>query len=90
MEHKHTPAPWHHIEYSGYSQLHDGDHYGATNLLDEDECSAAHFNGKLAAAAPELLDALEILLNDFEHIVKNAKGQPAYTLAKEAIKKATE
>ena len=60
---KYTKGPWYAVEYSGFHNLHDSDFYGATNLLDEDECAAAPHNVRLAAAAPDLLEALIELLN---------------------------
>lgn len=45
-------------------------------------------NRALIAASPDLLEALQILLFDFESVVKDAAGQPSVIIAKEAISKA--
>lgn len=89
MEQNHTPGPWFAVEYSGYYNLHDSDQYGATNILDEDECARAEHNAKLAAAAPELLEALQRLLIFMEVNIRDASTLPEYHAAQDAIAKAT-
>ena len=89
MEQKHTSGPWFAVEYSGYHNLHDSDQYGATNILDEDECAKASYNAKLAAAAPELLEALVNVLRFMDVNVRDACTLAEYHAAQDAISKAT-
>jgi len=90
---QHTPGPWsyhyertinRHIVRSGFA----GERNicvtygaGATSY----ECAA---NARLIAAAPELLEALEGLLN-LEPPLLSAKEKKAYAIARAAIAKAT-
>ncbi|QCR23102.1 hypothetical protein [Pontibacter sp. SGAir0037] len=96
MEQKHTPGPWYVNDFSGYHNLYDKPDYNANNLLDEDQCARAPHNAKLAAAAPELLDALQELIEVATEYYKMVfdRDVPAdhYAIsnALEAIKKATE
>jgi hypothetical protein len=89
-EFKGTPAPW--------SLYEDDRNYGRAirdtqkNLicvpadmkpLSSSEC---YSNAKLIAAAPELLEALQLLLNDLQERGVNMQGD-AIKIANEAIKK---
>ena len=61
-ETKHTPGPWFAVEYSGYWNLQGEDYYDEhDDLLDADKIGVekAEANALLAAAAPQLLKALE-------------------------------
>lgn len=58
---KHTPGPWHPIEYAGRITLQSLDEYNFDDdILDADNVGleALHDNGKLAAAAPEMYELL--------------------------------
>jgi hypothetical protein len=52
-------------------------------VMERDKANAA-----LIAAAPDLLEALQILLWDFESVIKDSSGQPSVIIAKHAIRKA--
>lgn len=108
---KHTPGPWS-AELmkigtikrgtSAYVLL-DGDEYNIAMISSwksqPDTAAEAEANARLIAAAPELLEALEALLNadlyaDGEgiHFIKNADtadGERAVQMARAAIAKAT-
>jgi hypothetical protein len=60
---KHTPGPWHVIDFAGFRSIHNEPFYCAVNLLDEAYCENAEANAKLAAAAPTMLEALQRALN---------------------------
>lgn len=60
----HTLGPWHAIEYCGYWSLQrEGFYSDIDDLLNEERCKNAEANARLAAAAPELLKALEGLID---------------------------
>lgn len=83
METKHTPAPW---KQDGlYIDAPDGSLIATVNSEDSIE---NEFNGKLIAAAPELLEALKECLERLE--MDYPADNPRITQAKKAIKKATE
>lgn len=101
-EFKGTPGPWIMtslpIELRNtdsaaaiYKDTRHGNEIGSALIADlsrsvGDEQSTA--NAHLIAAAPDLLEALEILLFDFKSVVKSAEYQPSVIIANEAIKKA--
>jgi hypothetical protein len=58
---KFTEGPWHVINYGGFHAIQSEPFYGDTDLLDEDKTENAQANARLAAAAPDLLKALEDL-----------------------------
>jgi hypothetical protein len=104
-KHAFTPGPWFSVDYSGFWSLQLETGYDAnTDLLDEEKFDNAEANSRLAASAPELLSALEEILevyyNDFfmemrsiiggtdEYIRTKFQEIPAVMKAKEAIKKA--
>ena len=99
MTTKHTPAPWH---VSGISQ-HDGsvsiakDRFviclvtNAASIFDvvQGHPPEAQFaNARLIAAAPELLQALEALLDMDISYQRGRKVQEAETAARAAVSKA--
>lgn len=60
MIYTHTPGPWYDVNYAGYIMLQIKDSYDdETDLLNEAKCAQAEANGRLCAAAPDLLNALE-------------------------------
>lgn len=85
---KHTPGPWFAVEYAGRYSFQRKDEYGDPDLLDQDSCSRAYYNTKLAAAAPELLEACLEFVRKVE--CGEARSKRSYAQMKEAIKKATE
>ncbi len=60
---KHTPGPWFAVNYAGYNNLQAEPVYGSPDLLNGQTMGAeqAEANAKLAAAAPDLLEALKKL-----------------------------
>lgn len=82
QETKFTPGPWFPIDYCGYINLQSVDFYEEkNNLLDAESCGAYEANGALAAAAPDLYEALRFI----------AEGHPfeAADIAKAALAKLT-
>ena len=83
---RYTKGPWYPVEYVGYWFLQKSPEYSATDsLLDEEKCTYAETNAKVAAAAPDMLAALQNLENDDKKIPEHA-----WALIQSAIKKATE
>lgn len=60
-EFKGTPGPWHPVNYAGYIIIQKEPYYEDedSDLLREDHCDKAIYNGQLAATAPELLEACQ-------------------------------
>ena len=71
----HTPAPWHPVKFTYWWELKNGPSYTATNILQyhDGRCPEheAEANARLAAAAPELLEACEEALSGFNFIADN-------------------
>lgn len=65
-EFKGTPGPWYPVEFAGYHRLQDGDFYESNDILNEDTCSRAKFNIRLASKSPEMLEMLKECLKCFE------------------------
>lgn len=63
----------------------ENQYIGSTPQLTD---GSAEATAKLWAAAPELFEALQILLWDFRSLIKDSNGQPAVIIAKDALKKA--
>lgn len=84
---KHTKGPWHSVQYGPYFIIQSDEFYGDTQLLSLEETPNAEANAKLAAAAPELLEALKEMLR---HTDGNCSEQPTRTMseAEEQAKKA--
>lgn len=95
MKTKHTSGPWYYSNYAGTFMLQDGPYYEDNLILSYDEAfsnidmETAEANAKLAAAAPELLDALEYAVKAMK-IVTSSAIKPFIERAESAIKKATE
>lgn len=100
METKHTKGEWFPVEFAGIWMLMDSPMYESIDVLNADYVGEekAKANAKLAAAAPDLLDAL-IEIAELKHEkTKDAQGNwnAAYhyefmqKIAVNAIKKATE
>jgi hypothetical protein len=74
----HTPAPWQADKWAtGYTVSAPNSHYSVCHLAD---CNNAENNARLIAAAPELLAALENLIDD--------KSESNFVAARAAINKA--
>jgi predicted nucleotidyltransferase len=85
---KHTPGPWQAVEYGGYFMLQTTEFYSdIDDVLDREKDKNAEHNAKLAAASPELLEALIDLL-DAQSLKKPLID--SIEKAQIAIKKATE
>ena len=91
MKTKHTSGPWYYSNYAGTFMLQDGPYYEDNLILSYDEAfsaidmETAEANAKLAAAAPELLEALQNIEND-----DNGIPTRIWEMRNAAIKKATE
>jgi hypothetical protein len=88
---KYTPGPWFAVEYAGRYSFQRKDEYGDPDLLDQDSCSRAYYNAKLAASAPELLEVVQ----DFLQVINITPASLLYygktiEKAEQTIKKATE
>ena len=56
-----TPGPWYAVEYAGFADIQDGPFYGDDNIFNA-ECDDRFLaNAKLAASAPDMLEALKEL-----------------------------
>lgn len=94
---KHTPGPWHVINYAGFNAIQSEPFYGDTDLLDEGKTENANENAKLAASAPDLLEALEYIASNLQGAIDIAYSPEeaeqtagkCIEVALEAIKKAT-
>ena len=79
----HTPAPWEVLIITGDIFIAPvGDDFGGNTIaqiivVDKRDISKA--NAQLIAAAPDLLDALQLLQNAFIHKEGNTKGNQAKT-----------
>jgi len=56
---KHTKGPWYPVQYANCWNIQSGEHYGDPNILNEDSDPNAEANAIVAAAAPDLLEALQ-------------------------------
>lgn len=93
---KHTPGPWFPVENSSYWEVRTErtNHYGeqigdvcASKFIDgQDDNPVAIANVHLMAAAPELLEACQMLLVCMS--LANWEGDPAAEKARAAIAKA--
>ena len=86
---KHTPGPWNRIIADGYTVRHpqiysDTGPVANATWLGDGRLDELNANARLIAAAPELLEALEALL-DYENGIQKAKAEQ---MARAAIAKA--
>ncbi len=65
---KHTPGPWKHTYMPRLSVIHgpNGEHVADTGAWRDDEHPEMRANAHLIAAAPDLLEALEVLIANAE------------------------
>jgi len=56
---KHTSGPWYAVYYAGFWNIQDGPYYRDKSLLNEEVNPNAQANAQLAAAAPDLLEAIK-------------------------------
>ena len=85
MTEKHTAAPW--IRSEEYSQDYYYSGYSISTGNDDDliaDCINEEADADLIAAAPDLLEALELVATDVDW----HKGSPTLKLIKAAINKA--
>jgi len=63
---KHTPGPWFYDEDFQLIETDDGQFLASMKFSQSPAVGAAGANGKLIAAAPELLQALREIADDYE------------------------
>ena len=65
MEFKGTKGEWHVVDYAGYLNIQNTPFYNGLNLQDCDKVGieTAYANSILMASAPDLLEALQTLVN---------------------------
>ena len=95
----HTKGVWYPVEYAGYWRIQDGPMYGDIDLLDAEQVGEkeAEINAKLIAAAPELLEALQLVIgiikdtaeDEYSRTLKEMFTREEYIKITETIKKAT-
>ena len=91
---KHTPGPWEAEWHRKYKQWNVFPESGkavvsVTDLCGEYSKEETEANARLIAAAPELLEALQGLLDCMAIPSSICKERPAYEAARAAIAKAT-
>jgi hypothetical protein len=90
-EMKYTPGPWQFNEENGRiaDQKNDPVAYisGRARQFGKERLTTPSFNGRLIAAAPELLEALEALL-DISPVATNGGDKEIHRRAEAAIRKA--
>lgn len=93
MKPKHTPGPWF-IDETWQTAVQSKDKHIAMVNFHKDDTARSVFglehmaNAKLIAAAPELLEALQSILDIGKRDMSNPKYDAYFSTAKEAIKKA--
>ena len=80
---KYTPGPWFAVNYAGYNNLQAQEYYGEPDLLNEQQSVNAEENARLAAAAPELLEALKDIIES--GCIPNLLFEKANNAIKKAI-----
>lgn len=92
----HTPGPWEAVDkrpdgFRGYSIFH-GDQFVA-HVGDSDSVTPIDANARLIAAAPELLEACELLIEQYEasgdFTIGGKLTNRPFSMARAAIAKAT-
>lgn len=86
---KHTPGPWFAVDYAGFVSIQSVDEYSDSDVLNIAVDPNAEANGKLAAAAPDLLEALKEAQQHFVRSGWRLSGRTG-KIMEAAIKKATE
>lgn len=87
LQFKGTPGPWHVVEHAGYHMIKNEPYYEGLNLLDEEDVEGdAIKNATLAAAAPDLLQACQSILEYLK--VHGMNGSHYVEQLETAIKKA--
>lgn len=89
MKTKHTPGPWHVVQYACFNSIQSVPMYGEFDLLNSDDCEKAEANAQLASTAPELIEACIAFCEELEKNATYDKVGQSYYKAKAAIKKAT-
>lgn len=93
MSTQHTPGPWHVSKASPTRVIESGPRGNsiAKMGLNLGVCSQgeAESNARLIAAAPELLEALQEMINCYADELPNGKERPVVREARAAIAKAT-
>ena len=92
---KHTPGPWKAVEWSddrieftaGYEFSADG-HLLPLDSMSTNNYDEVHANARLIAAAPDLLEALMLMLDQFTKTPSTLKDSEARCKAHAAIAKA--
>lgn len=91
MEAKHTKGEWKARNNDNYCLVYSELHGGITLCNHEGKHKEEHeANAKLIAAAPDLLEALQDLVSDYEFAGDYRNMGALVSKAKAAIKKATE
>jgi hypothetical protein len=87
-ETKHIPAPWQ-LEEEGRIYRNG---YGVVCWFDDEldnQDAEGRANARLIAAAPELLEALQIIMTEFQFVERDVITAKIYEQCKSAIAKAT-
>jgi Na+/phosphate symporter len=91
MNTNHTPGPWHAVEYAGYWQIQTSENYDDDHIqvLDVESTESAPANAALCAAAPEMLEVLQMvaemlepLRHDIAYFTKEEEGRILYVIKK--------
>lgn len=66
---KYTPAPWFSVDYCGFLNIQTKDQYSPDdNLLNAEDFENYEANGTMAAAAPEMYEALKFAKQQLQSI----------------------
>ena len=93
MEAKYTPGPWFAVDYAGKFDIQNGDGYEDTDLLCYDtiwnekslDKETVEANAKLMAAAPEMLEALNMLLEELDKLIDHVVDMGCIDFEDESI-----
>jgi hypothetical protein len=100
MERKYTQKPWHITKHENLISIHTGETFEEINGIDPTICgiwtdnldpdlATCEANALLIHTSPDLLEALEAILSEFELYALTAKDDELIDQARTAIKKAT-